>query len=571
MKWFRNLRLATKISILSVQFIVFLMVIGLVGGFVLSQSNQDFKSLNNDRLVPLHNLEEAKSTLVDIRTFVKSFLTANPMSRGTIEMNILTSENTLSQKLDEYAHSNLTEDEKKKFDDLNTAYLAYKESYKTTLRLINEQQPEADINTSDSDGGTKFKIINDAFIDLIDTQIAMAETLYKENEARFNNSLLVFFVVIVVAILVGVFLTIMISRAVSKPIRKVTLKLKEISENGGDLRQRIGLTTKDEIGHLSKEFDSFMEHLQSMIADVSDSANMITSSSEQLSAATSETSKSMEQISAAINSVANGTTENMAVVQQTTAILKDAATFSEATAIASNKTSENSIKVKLAAGESSGQINGIVESMKNIAVSSKEVAITIQDLGESSRKINDIVKLITSIAKQTNLLALNAAIEAARAGEAGKGFSVVADEIQKLAERSSRSAGDIAALVEENQITVDKSIHSVAEVDNIVSLGVIKANEVKTNIDRIIVNINDIVDQITDIDSSVDKQAEITEEMNQSMDHISSNANDMSASTQEISASIEEQVSTLEEIEETIDKLTEMAEKLNIITSGFTV
>jgi methyl-accepting chemotaxis protein len=572
MKWFNNLKLATKVSLLSLQFIICLIAIGLFGGITLSNGNQNLETLNNDRLLPLYQLEEAKGNLLNVRLYVRSHLaTTDSAKRQELESKIQTSEVDLLQKLEEYGTSQLTANERAALETLKTAYTEYKASYETTLSLNNEQKFDEAMANSDGDAAAKFKTTYDSFDSIIQVEITLADQLYKESEYSFVRSIIVFLSIVAVSIFLGIIMTIRISRAVSKPVNKVTQKLKEISENGGDLRQRIGLTTKDEVGDLSRAFDSFMNKLQSMIRDVSSSAHSIATSTQQLSAATTETNKAMEQISIAVTSVSNGTSENMVVVEQTTSILENAAAFSETTANASRKTSENSLKVKVAADESATQVNGIVDSMQNIANSSKEVAETIQDVGESSKKISEIVKLITNIAHQTNLLALNAAIEAARAGEAGKGFSVVAEEIQKLADVSSRSAGDIAALVQDNQIKVNKSIESVAEVDNIVAVGVVKASEVKANIDHIIVNIKDIVEQITDIDGSVEKQVEITEEMAQSMEHISRSAGDITASTQEISASIEEQVGTLEEIEATTTQLAEMAEKLNVLTSGFTV
>lgn len=572
MKWFQNLKLAKKVSILSMQFIISLLVIGIFGGLALNQSNQNFKSLNNDRLIPLYDLEEAKTCLLDIRLHVRTHLATNDAgTRSVLEEQINKSENHLLQLLEKYSLTYLVEAEVTGLETLKTTYTEYKAAYEKTISLNNEQKNKEALANTDGDEATKFEKVYQAFGNLNQVQITVANELYTQSEESFTFSIILFSCVVVLSILIGIFLTIIISRAVSKPVKKVTFKLKEISENGGDLRQRIGLTSKDEIGELSKSFDSFMDKLQLMIRDIMASSQTIASSSQQLSAATTETNKSMEQVSIAVTGVANGTTENMAVVEQTNAALQEAAAFSEATASASNKTSQNSKLVKSAADESAIQVNGIVNSMHNIATSSKEVAETIHDLGESSQKIHDIVNLITNIAHQTNLLALNAAIEAARAGDAGKGFHVVAEEIQKLADVSSRSAGDIAALVNDNQIKVMKSIQSVAEVDNIVAVGVSKAEEVKANIDNIIANINDIVEQINDIDGSVSKQVVITDEMSLSMNHISSNASDITASTQEISASMEEQVSTLEEIEATSIQLAAMAEKLNELTSGFTV
>lgn len=572
MKWFRNLKLARKISFLSLVFILFMLGIGFLGITSLHSNNKDFQSLNNDRLIPMHDLEEAKANLINIQLDVKSHLTTvDGNVKKQLEDDILKYEKEYDSLIKKYAATYLVESEKKGLDELRAAYSEYKASKDTTIKLSIEQKLKEAMDNSNDNDAPKYERVMKAFNNLVDIQIVVAEELYKENISAYNRVTVEFLGILIVSIILGTILTMMISHAVVSPVKAVTLKLKEISENGGDLRQRIGLTTRDEIGLLSNAFDRFMDKLQSMIRDVMDSAQIIAASTEQLATATNETNIAMEQISQTVNGVASGTVENMAVVEQTTAGLIEAARYSEATALASKKTSENSINVKTSAEKSANQINGIVDSMNSIAKSSEEVALTINDLGESSHQIGEMVGVITAISEQTNLLALNAAIEAARAGEAGKGFKVVADEIRRLADGSNQSAEEIAAIVRDNQAKVDKTILSVKEVDEMVAVGVKRASKVKTHMDNIINNIVEIVDQITDIDKAVTKQAEVTDEITKGMHNIADNANEMTAATQEMSASVEEQVSTMEEIEATTQHIAQMAQQLNEITMGFQV
>lgn len=572
MRWLMNRKLATKISFLSIVFFLSVSSIGFMGLTSLHSSNLDFKSINNDRLIPMNDLEEAKANLMNVRLDVLSHLNAaDENTKKQLEDDILQNENELNGRIEKYAKTYLIDSEVTGLQQLREAYSQYKASKDITIKLSDEQKHQEALDNANGDAARKYKNAIKAFNNLIDVQLVVAEKLYTKNVNAYNQMIIKFIGIVLGSIIIGLAFTFVIARAVVTPVNSVTSKLKEISENGGDLRQRIGLNRKDEVGRLSNAFDLFMDKLQSIIKEVQDSTLIIAASTQQLSVATNETNNAMEQISLTVNGVASGTSENMAVVEQTTARLEEAARYSEATAEASAKTSENSVKVKAAADKSANQVEGIVDSMNSIAKSSEEVALTINDLGESSQKISEMVGVITAISEQTNLLALNAAIEAARAGEAGKGFKVVADEIRRLADGTNQSAEEIAVIVRDNQCKVDKTIQSVKEVDEMVAVGVKKADKVKTHMDNIIQNIVDIVDQIAGIDKAVMKQAEVTDEISKGMNSIADNASDMTASTQEMSAGVEEQVSTLEEIEATTSQLADMAKKLNDITMGFQV
>ena len=571
MQWFSNLRLVKKITILSAIFTVFLIGIGLLALNALSHGNENFKSLNNDRLIPMYDLEEAKFQLISIEKELAEHLNASDIKVKELEEDIKNCQSKITELIDKYSLTYLEKEEEEGLAVLNDSLVKYYDSVKNVINIMNSNDVNKAKELIQNDTTAKYNNTIDAFNTLLNVQVEVAEELYTENESSYHKMIIIFIVILLVCIAQGAFITFRVAGAVSKPVITVTNKLKEISDNGGDLTKRIGINTRDEVGQLSQAFDSFMDKLQSMIKDVMSSAEVIASSSQQLTSATSENNIAMEQISVTVNGVANNTSENMAVVQQTTASLTEAALFSETTANASRKTSENSLKVKEAAGKSANQVADIVNAIDSIANSSKEVEAIIHDLGESSEKISEIVELITRISEQTNLLSLNAAIEAARAGESGKGFKVVADAIRKLADSTNKSAEAITLLVNDNHLKVERTVKSVEEVNEAVALGARRAAKVKTNMDKIIDNITEVVDQISDIDKAVAKQANITEEIAKGMNNIADNASDMTASTEEVSASVEEQVSTLEEIEATAYQLSQMAEQLNRLASGFKV
>lgn len=572
MKWFNNLRLAKKLSILTCSLLLFIIIIGISGMKAVHDINAYLLTLNNDRLIPLYDLEETRSNLKEYYLLIDDYITTdNAGDKNQIEEKMNAYDSQIIQRIEKYALTYLVDEEITGLTEWRKAYDNFSIAKKEVINLSNAgKAEEARLFYS---GGVQrsYEGLNKAFETLINIQISVAEDLYAESGQTYKQTLLAFIALIALCVIIGVFLALMTTRAVVKPVRDVTHKLENIAQHGGDLTQRIGLQTRDEVGELSRAFDSLMVKLQTMIKEVAESAQFISSSSRMLSEATAQSSRAMEQIAQTVNDIAAGSSDNLAVTEQTTASLTETSKFLEATASSSRKTSENSLDVDNVAQIGSRQVNDIVDTVNGIAGSSKEVAQIISDLDLSSQKISQIVQIITGISEQTNLLALNAAIEAARAGEAGRGFTVVAEEIRKLADQSNTMAGEIISLVNENQNKSTHAVQSVQQVDRMVEESLNKSIAVKNNIDQIMVRIKDIVDQIGNLDKDVEKQAVIIEEITRSMNAIAGKAGDMAAGTQEISAGVQENASTTEEIESAATQLSQMADKLNKLTAQFKV
>lgn len=234
-------------------------------------------------------------------------------------------------------------------------------------------------------------------------------------------------IVSLVAIVIGVILTFIITRAIVRPINN-TVKLAETIAKG-DLTSNIVVESNDEMGKLTDAMKLMSDQLSQVISDVSGAASSISSASEQMN-------------STAI-ALSNSATEQAGSVEETSASVEQMSASINQNTDNANITSDMANKAAKEAVEGGEAVKQTVSAMNSIA---------------------EKIGIIDDIAYQTNLLALNAAIEAARAGEHGKGFAVVAAEVRKLAERSQVAAQDIGEVAQNSVGLAEKAGKLLGEI-----------------------------------------------------------------------------------------------------------
>ncbi len=343
---------------------------------------------------------------------------------------------------------------------------------------------------------------------------------------------------------VGAILAVYIIRLIANPIAPFTAFLRKAGTTGdmtlspSDTRQ-IGEygQRKDEIGQMITAFTTFLariseiEHILADVADGDLTAKLSLLSEEdsmgrslrgmiqnlqnmlsEINASSSQVNVGSNQLAHGAQALAAGSTQQAASIQELSAALADIAQKTKDNADKAEKASHLADSIKNVAGKGNAQMDGMIQSVKEI--------------NEASQSISKVIKTIDDIAFQTNILALNAAVEAARAGQHGKGFAVVAEEVRNLAQKSAEAAKDTENLIANSMEKADK--------------GVQIANETAQSLSEIVSGINESSMLVGEIAAASEAQSAGLTRINSGIDQVAQVVQQNSATAQESAAASQE-------------------------------
>jgi methyl-accepting chemotaxis protein len=330
---------------------------------------------------------------------------------------------------------------------------------------------------------------------VLSVSIPMTSALAMSQRAMWFTALAM--VLVVLGVLVTVYL--MLRTLVLKPMHALAAITTDIAQGEGDLTKRVPVRGSDELAELGGSFNLFIDKLQGMIRKVAHVTDKVASASVQLSATAEEMSKGADSLTTRTAQTATAVEEINATVNQVAQNSGKAASMAQET-------------VQTAKGGSDVVLE-TVAGMRQISDAVSQSATLIATLGKSSDQIGEIVRVIEDIADQTNLLALNAAIEAARAGEQGRGFAVVADEVRKLAERTTKATREIGDMIRHIQQDTRSAVSSMEEGTQKVAGGVALVNKTGEALAQIVEMVNNSADMIRQIAAAVEEQTVATQQI----------------------------------------------------------
>jgi methyl-accepting chemotaxis protein len=335
---------------------------------------------------------------------------------------------------------------------------------------------------------------------------------------------------IVLAAIVGLMiLAWFVVQSISRPLDAMRRAIVSVAENN-DFRMRADVRSQDEAGQTARAFNRLVEQMQTSLREVLDNAERIAEASKHAAEASGHVSRASGSQNEAASAMAAAIEEMTVSINHITDNTRDA--------------QHRAQDAGTAADSGAGIILQSNVEMDQIAHTVQTASTRIDELGQQSEKISIVVQVIQEVAEQTNLLALNAAIEAARAGEQGRGFAVVADEVRKLAERTTQSTSEIRSMVSNMQEATRNAITGMNSVVSHVSegkrlsdqaaarMGQIQgsASQVNTAVNEISAALNEQSAVAQDIAGQVEKVARMSEDTNQAAHETLAIAEELTAS-----------------------------------------
>jgi len=357
------------------------------------------------------------------------------------------------------------------------------------------------------------------------------------------NKQILFSVAVNILILVlGIWYIIFFARKLVRDI-----KIVQTSIDNADLNTQFNSTREDEMGQLQHSFDRFVGSIRDTLIQVSETAASVASASAEISSST-------EQMAAGSQEQTSQSEEIARAVEQ---MAKTIAVNSEN----AGETAHTAEQAKTAAEQGGKVVADTVSEMKQIANVVRESAGTIQNLGKSSDQIGEIIGVIEHIADQTNLLALNAAIEAARAGEQGRGFAVVADEVRKLAEQTTKATKQIAGMIQQIQSDSHGAVSSMANATKQVDAGIVLADRAGTSLQEIVQTSQKVTDMVTQIAVANEEQSSTSEQISKNMEAIATVTQQTASGTQQIARAAEDLNRLTEALQQLVNQFKLMSQK----------
>ena len=444
---FADLGLRWKIALPILLLAMLLMLMGILGMQGINQVNDSNARLTNRYLPAISLLLNADRDLYQAFVAERSLL-GEGGSEHIVELTVAHAENVQQayDRVHKYADMQPSADALKLVVDFDRGFSQWQATSNRVIELANgDRNAAAQLSYGDSEA--QFEAMRDPIDKLGELEDLAANlegsaAIARGDQRSWQQGLIVIVSLLICAVLILGFPTLVV-----RPLHNLRQRFEQIADGVGDLRVRLEVLSRAELGELSTVFNRFLDKLQPLIQEVRRLTGEVADSAQQLASMAKANDRLISSEHAAVDQVSTAATEMSAAVHE---VARNAQNAADAARSAESQSREGTQVV-----------SATIQAIRQLAREVEGASDTIQTLEQETANIGAVLAVIKGIAEQTNLLALNAAIEAARAGEQGRGFAVVADEVRALAARTQDSTKDIQQMIERLQSGVQNAVQAM--------------------------------------------------------------------------------------------------------------